>query len=391
MLSCQHQPLDDRIYWKEALSLKKAGYTVVHISAGSEKKEYTSPEGIRLIQVARKKYFSNAYLDKLFRIICFRKDVTKEILNAATAINADVYHLHDLQINKIGPALKRLPQRPKIIYDVHESYADLIRDHAPFFLKPIKYLHSLYVERWELKNARQYHAIITTEEYVLNRFKENAPLIPAAIIFNYSYFLPGPEPAKETPKIYDAIYSGTISRLRGIYEIVDAVRFIKQSRPNIKVIVIGSFVSQKLKHRIVTLVKKYNLAGNLIIHEPVPFEKIGTFYNACKTGLCIVHPVKIHTNAVFIKTFEYMAFGLPVIGSNFGTIAGYIRSADAGITVDPLQPAAIGHAIMKLLDSPALYEKYSNNGQYAVREKYNWLHEEPKLLSLYQTILSQPR
>jgi glycosyltransferase involved in cell wall biosynthesis len=390
MLSCQHQPGDDRIYWKEALSLKKAGYTVVHIAVGAEKKDYLSAEGIRLIQLTRKKYFSNAYIDKFFRLISFRKDVTADILSAAKAINADVYHLHDVQINKIGKRLKQLPQKPKVIYDVHESYGDLIRDHSPFLLKPLNYLYALYIERRELKNARRYDAIITTEEYVLSRFKKKAPGVPAVIVFNYSYFLPGPEAAKKKPKLYDAIYSGTISALRGMYEIVDAVRILKESRPAIKVMVIGYFASKKLKHHVLLLVKKYQLAGNLIIHDPVAFEDIGSFYDAAKTGLCIFHPARLHVNAVFIKTFEYMAFGLPVVGSNFGTTADYIHSANAGITVNPLDPAAIAHAILQLLDSPELYEKYSHNGRNAVREKYNWLQEESKLLSLYQTILSQP-
>jgi glycosyltransferase involved in cell wall biosynthesis len=199
--------------------------------------------------------------------------------------------------------------------------------------------------------------------------------------------LPNPQGIKALPKIYDAIYSGTVSALRGIYEIVHAVYFIKQYRSAIKVIVIGGFNSERLKHRILSLIKKYNLADNLIIHPPVPFEEISSFYSNSKIGLCLFHPIKLYKNAVFIKTFEYMAFGLPVIGSNFGNIAHYIESADAGITVDFLQPAAIGNAIIKILDSHGLYEKYSNNGVSAVREKYNWQSEESKLLGFYQKML----
>ena len=389
MLSCEHPLQDDRIYWKEALSLKKAGYTVIHIGVGTEKKDYISAEGIRLIQVARKRH-ANPYFNIFLRLIRIRKDITQEIFSAAKTVNASVYHFHDLQINKIGNLLKALPQRPRIIYDVHESYGDLIRDHSPLLLKPLNYLYSFYIERWELKSARQYDAIITTEDYVLNRFKKSAPAIPVSIIFNYSYFLPAREETKSIVKIYDAIYSGTISKLRGIYEIINAVRLIKKSHPAIKVLVIGYFVREQLRQRILMLIKKYDLAGNLVIHAPVPFEQMGAFYNSSKTGLCIFHPVKIYRNAVFIKTFEYMAFGLPVIGSNFGNIAHYIQSADAGITVDPLQPVAIGNAIMQLLDAPGLYEKYSDNGWKAVSEKYNWLQETPKLLGLYQTMLSQP-
>ena len=133
MLSCRHQLQDDRIYWKEALTLAVAGYRVIHIAVGTQKADYTSAEGIRLIQIMPALYSKNKWLNRICSLITRRKHLLDGIFTAAVATNADVYHFHDLEINAIGSRLKGLPWHPKIIYDVHEAYADLIRDHAPAY------------------------------------------------------------------------------------------------------------------------------------------------------------------------------------------------------------------------------------------------------------------
>ncbi|MCS4480320.1 glycosyltransferase [Clostridium botulinum] len=88
-----------------------------------------------------------------------------------------------------------------------------------------------------------------------------------------------------------------------------------------------------------------------------------------------------------MKTFEYMAFGLPMVGSNFGNIAKYIKEANTGITVNPLSPQEIWEAIYKILQDKNLYDVYSKNGINVVNEKYNWNIMEERLLSIYNKIL----
>lgn len=399
MISYLHSLQDDRIYWKEALSLKKNGYRVIHIALGTEKRDFTTPEDIRLIQLEKKVYCKNPLADKLFRLFTFRKKATSALFRLAKSLNADCYHFHDVQIHAISRRLKELPQRPKVIYDVHESYGDLIRDHSTAMLRPLNYFYSRFIEWWEMKNARHCDALIATEKYVYDRFKKEYPAKTCLILYNYSYFLPPQEEPGNRDKMntdkankdkkYDAIYSGAVSEVRGIFEILETVKLLKKQVPSVKVLIIGPFASEKLKDQVVTQIEKQDLTNNLVLHDPVPFERIGDFYSASKIGLGIFHPITLYKNAVFIKTFEYMAYGLPVVCSNFGTIAHYITLENAGIPVNPLQPVEISNAIIKILDTPELYQTYSSNGVHAVREKYNWQKEAVKLVKLYETMLSE--
>lgn len=388
MVSCRHKLQDDRIYWKEALSLQKAGYRVIHIGVGNTIADFLTPEGIRLIQIAYRRYFSNRLINKIFRRLLFRQHINADILLAADQLKADVYHLHDLEINTIGPKLKKLPWQPIVIYDVHESYPDLIRDHSPAWLKPWNRVRAWYAERWELRAAHYYDAIIATEPFVFNRFRNAFPRKLCSIIYNYSYFMPAAEMVKDIPKIYDAIYSGTITATRGIYEIAEAVRLAKTKLPSIRVLVIGSFSSNSLKLDIQSFIDRHQLSETLILCDAVPFTAMPGYYLASKIGLCVLHPLQLYKNAVFIKIFEYMAFGLPVIASNFGTQAQYVSDTCAGICIDPMNPVSLSNALLTLLNDPETCKQYSSNGMKAVGEKYNWQQESYKLLAIYRQLLT---
>ena len=388
MLSCQHSLQDDRIYWKEALTLKQAGYKVIHIGAGSVASDYFSAEGIRLITIPAPRFLNAPVADKIFKLIRGKPAVTDLIFVAAKAVRADVYHFHDLQINKIGKRLKRLPWSPKVIYDVHESYPDLLRDLAPRNMRLPFSLYAYYVNRWEAACIRHYDAVITTEPYVFDRMK---PLVAAGkcidIIYNYSYFLPPDNTVPQTEKKYDIIYSGSISAVRGIYELIDAIGLIVKSRPAFRALIIGFFNGNGLKLNVAAKIASMGLAKHVVLHDPVPFTEMSAFYQQSRIGICLPYPVKLHRNAVFIKIFEYMAFGLPIVCSDVQTTAKYVTDADAGIIVDSVKPLSIAQAVVKIIDHPALYAHYSKNGTAIVQQHYNWKMEVPKLLSLYNKIL----
>ena len=131
MISSLHGLYDDRIYWKEALSLKNHGYDVIHVTTGEDDLDFVSEHGIRLIQVKKKRYFRNPYLDILFRKITFRPDIYKKMFGICEALHADVYHYHDIQINRFSRKLKQLSHAPTLIYDVHEDFSDLILSGQP--------------------------------------------------------------------------------------------------------------------------------------------------------------------------------------------------------------------------------------------------------------------
>jgi len=389
MISCTHNLYDDRIYWKEALSLKNHGYDVYHIGVGTENKEFISEYGIKLILVRRIIYFNNPVIDKLFHNLIPGKNVYKKILKVAADIKADVYHLHDLQLNRIGKQLKSLRHEPKVIYDVHEPFPPSIRySYATNILeKIIKILHSLYVYHWELKCSKLYDFIITTEENVYHKFKNHIKNNRVDIIYNYTDFSLKNENIPFINREYDAIYCGGITAIRGIFQIIEAARIAKQKSRNLKFLIIGPVLERNLKPKIISLINEHRLSKNVILKDRVPYNRISTFYNKSKIGLAIFLDNPINHIILPIKMFEYMAFGLPVVCSNFGHLLKYTTRNNTGIPVNPQNPIEIYDAIVKILDNKSLYEKYKNNCLKASKVKYDWSLMDKKLKDIYSRIV----
>jgi glycosyltransferase involved in cell wall biosynthesis len=389
MISSLHGLYDDRIYWKEALSLKNYGYNLTHITVGSDDQDFISQHGIRLIQVGKKRYFQNPYLDILFRKITFKPNVYKRILQICANLHSDVYHFHDLQINKIGKQLKNLPHKPKVIYDVHEDYADLIRSLYPSFgLKHvIANMYAYLMGRCELSKALSYDFIIAAVDHIRNKFVMKVSTEKIQIVYNYTTLSPDYVKAFEDKK-YDAIYCGQISKIRGALKILEAIKILKGDMPAIKMLFLGPIPDPKLKIQIKSYISSNSLQENIILNKSVPYEVINEFLQDSRIGLGIFLPVSMFFYGIQVKTFEYMAYGLPIVCSNFGTISKFVTETNSGIVVNPLVPVAISEAINRLLTDKDLYQKLRSNAIHAIKNTYNWKSEEKKLLAIYSDLLN---
>ncbi len=111
------------------------------------------------------------------------------------------------------------------------------------------------------------------------------------------------------------------------------------------------------------------------------------FYRQSRIGLGIFLPIPTHRIILQIKIFEYLNFGLPIIGSNFGHIGRYIQENKAGITVDPENESEIASAIITLLKNNEMYTELSSNA-FKASLKYKWSIMEEKLLGIYDQLLA---
>jgi glycosyltransferase involved in cell wall biosynthesis len=222
-------------------------------------------------------------------------------------------------------------------------------------------------------------------DHIYQKFSSLVTNGRAVVIYNYTTLYPESLRPEEHKK-YDAIYCGQVNPLRGGMEIAQAVVIARKVIPGIKVLLLGPVPDAQYKRDLLNMIEKNNLQDNLILYGNVPYQEIDGFYQDSRVGLGIFMPVSIFYYGIQIKTFEYMAFGLPVICSNFGTIDQIIRETESGIPVDPRSPEAISNAIVNLLTDKKLYNTCSENGRLAVKNKFNWKTEEAKLLGIYNRL-----
>ena len=387
MISSLHGLYDDRIYWKEAISLKKKGYDVIHIGVGETGKDFISEHGIRLIRIRKKCFFKNPYTDKLFRIIILQQGIYKKIFKIASSLNADIYHFHDLQINRIGPKLKKLPHNPKVIYDIHEDYYELILEYytKSRFMLPVVKFYAGRIKKWEKKCAAKYDFLIAAIPHIEKNLKGVVPGEKISVIYNYTNLCPDQFINYEDKK-FDVLYSGLINDSRSGLEIAGAVCRCKKILPGITCLMVGPVPDHKYKQELIQYIRENDLEQNMILMDPVRYDYVKEFYSLSRIGLAIFKPIKIFQYSIQVKTFEYMAYGLPIVCSNFGNINKFVAESSSGITVNPGNPDEISKAITDILTDYEAYKQMSNNGILAAKDKYNWKSEEEKLYNIYQSL-----
>jgi len=389
-LADSHGLYDDRIYWKEALSLKKAGYEIHYILAGDKVERGITKEGIYFQIIKKDIYPNNRYSNFLAKRFS-SKGLYKQMYLSAKAVEADVYHIQDLNVNRIGKKLKNLNHQPKVIYDIHEPYPENIVDYRRTggLNTIIKKLYSRYVRFWEHQCTKFYDLIIVTEENVYKRFTAFLPKEKVQIIYNYTNLESPAQQINLKDREFDAIYTGGITKLRGAFKILEAIKTLKQKKANVKMLFLGSYFPDDLKEKMHQFVRENQLEDNIFLLDTVPYNEVAGYYKKSKIGLGIFLPIKTHKIILQIKLFEYMNFGLPIVGSNFGHINNIINNDQVGIAINPENPDEIAEAIDNLLSDEKLYTSLSENGKTAVRKKYRWEYVEEKLLSIYTTLLKE--
>jgi len=365
MISCRHSLLDDRIYKKEALTLVRNGYAVVHIGFGEEFKDFYTDDAIRLIQVKRTK----------METLCFGA-----LFRTAKSVAADVYHLHDVELCRIALKLKKLPWHPKVIYDAHEPYDVFLRDSWRKRSKWRLFFNDIPAVIAERRILSQIDYLIATEENVASRFREKNP--NTAVIYNYSYFSPDDFPLNTENKTFDLIYCGSLSETKGVFLMLNALSEAKKRGYVYRMVLVGSFHNPAVQKEVEQMIWKEELSEHLLLTGELPFEEVSHYYQQSKVAFCLLSSNRTNRLILPIKLFEYAAFGLPIIGSNFGHIAEIIQGNNIGVCVNPHDANEVASALIDLL-SGEKYQSYVSRCKDCVRAKYLWKNQEEKLLHIY--------
>lgn len=393
IISDQHDLYDDRCYWKQALSLKNAGYEV-HRVVIDEKYENDgiTEEGIYFNFIKRKKYFKNRYLNYFYKSFLPIKTEYEELLDICKNLNADLYQIVDLRPNRIIKKLKKLLPNARLIYDIHENNYGLFVDvilkkwKIPMF---IKNLYGLHIQKWEFRRCIYYDYILVTDDPLLKLIKKNIKNIPITCIYNFTDLYKYRKNTILTNREFDVGYVGGISEVRGIMTILDSINYLKKVFPSIKIILLGPVLSKDFSEKISYTIKKNNLGENILIPGFVKYNEISDYYNNIKIGVIPLQEVKKYSEAIPIKLFEYMNFGLPIIASNLKNTCNYIAENNVGFCIQANNPKMLAEKISFLLNNPDLMGKFGDNGKKAVDEKYNWSIMEKKYIGIIDSLLNE--
>lgn len=373
IVTTSHKLFDTRIFHKQAKSLAAAGFNVTLVApySGVVKKD-----DIRILPLPPSR---NRFI-RLFILPFFAYRTAKKQ-------SSDIYHFHDPELL---PWMVFLKSRSgaKVIYDAHEDLPKTIIDKdwipsffSKFFARIVDYLEKYF--------SRKFDFIFAAVPGIENNFRA-AGAKNVIVVKNYplkELFADSMRANEANENEFLLVYAGSLSKIRGIKEIIQAVGMANSNLTGIKIRLklFGSFSGKKFEHEVKSL-KEYKFVDYMGWVTPE------TVYDAEKradAGIVCLHPVGQHSISLPIKLFEYMCASLPVIASNFDSWREIINNDNCGLMVDPLDIKEISEAIIFLANNRTEAKKMGERGRKAIMEKYNWKTEEKKLIDTYEKICAE--
>lgn len=360
-----HGEEDVRIFHKECVSLAKAGYDTYLVERGeSREKNGVHIIGVGEIPASRRKRMTEG---------------AKRVYEAARAVDADVYHLHDPELLPYGLKLKKAGK--KVIFDSHEKYTDQIRN------KP-------YLPVWcRSLIAGCYGAY---ERYVLGKIDglifpclkdgvhpfagqcRHIAVVNNVPVLTETYDRYDPTVEKEARSI---CHVGGLTYERGITHLVKAA-----AQVDCTLYLGGAFSPAEYQDAVLSLPEAAHTRYLGVLNR----TQVVQLLQKSQIGMATILNVGQYNqyDNLATKVYEYMSLGIPVILSRSQYNEKVAAQYGFGICVDPANVEEIAAAIRYLLDHPDEARRMGENGRRAVKEVFNWDVEEKKLLALYEEILN---
>jgi glycosyltransferase involved in cell wall biosynthesis len=366
-----HPPSDARIVLKECRSLAAAGHDVHLLAPGAPAEVVEGVTGHGLPWPARGWHFRKV-LPRL-----------PEVYRRASALQADVYHLHDPHLIPVGLALKRAGA--VVVYDSHEdSPKQAISVAARSPLKGRAKRQTWRLLEWRAE--RRFDAFVAATPAIARRF----PPARTVVIHNFALLEEFAVPSLDGELIPHCarecrvVYAGGITPARGIREIVDMIELLS---PDLRaaLVLLGDIRRPALDAE---LRAKPGWARVDYLGFRPRGEMVEELSRA-RVGLALLHPMPNHLEAMPNKFWEYMAAGLPIVASDFPFWRELFGRIGCGLLVDPLDPRAIADAVDYLLRNPVEAEAMGRRGRAAVEAEFNWGAEGDRLVSLYENLAAR--
>ena len=370
---------DPRVY-KEAKSLRKAGYEVVILAWDREclnpRREII--DGIEVRRIRLKAAYGNPF-NLLIKLPIFYIMAILEIVR----LKFDTIHTHDFDTAFLGLLFQKI-KRKKWIFDIHDIYFDRISMEGSNMLKDA--IVSLF-SKLEVIFAKMSDIVIVPTRSIggsyegLKEFysKKGVPPEKIAVIWNSPDFSLFNEEKylrsrkeKRDRKPFTIGYIGSIRTVSGFVPLLEAIlEFGKEY----KLLLVGGGTAIRNLKKIVSM--KYRHL-NVEFTGPVPYKRVIEYY-AQSDVIYVYYPIRENIKrGLAVKMLEAVGFGIPVIIPAGTLMEDFVNEYKCGVAFNGASVEELKRCLIKV-------KRIRFNPQL-IRKKWNWKNEEYKLVKIYEAI-----
>jgi glycosyltransferase involved in cell wall biosynthesis len=243
-----------------------------------------------------------------------------------------------------------------------------------------------WFEKIALKKA---NSIIAVSEFAgkltskLFNIRKDISTIPNALNLDEFY------PINIKPKNKDIIlYFGTIIRKKGVFELPNIFRLIKENNNNVELVLIGNDSPDLILNSNSTwhlLKQKFEpeLLKSVKYHNKVSYSKLTDYIN--KSSICIFPS---YAESFGMVTIEAMAMGKPVIVSDFGWSREIIEHGKDGFLIEHGNYLEFSKHALYLLNNKIYAESIGENARLKVMDCFDMKKIVEQNILYYTSIIS---
>ena len=165
-------------------------------------------------------------------------------------------------------------------------------------------------------------------------------------------------------KRFVVAFIGTIGLAHGLETLVSAAEALQQTEPGVLFVVVGEGADRE---RVCKIAGAKQLKNIQFVPQQ-PREKIPDYIAASDACLVLLRKSQVFETVIPTKMLESMSCGRPVILGLKGQALEIINRAQAGICIEPEDPAALCDAVLKLRTDAQLRCALGSNGrEYILR------------------------
>jgi len=370
VVTSAHRLFDNRIFFKQAVSLVKAGHQVTLMASADE--EFQERDGVQILRVPRFKNRSQRFLLSV-----------PGLLIKAWRGRYDALHFHDPEFILFLPILK-LFCRAKIVFDIHEDNLASIKGRKwipKLFRRPVGWLY-WFLEKIFLQFAD--FIILAEDSYVENYrgYKKRE------VIHNFSLD-PKFSQSSSAAVRYDFAYLGGLKKDRGLFDFIEILSLLKTEHSRkARMILIGNFDSAVEKQEFEKLIEERDLKDQIEWKGFLPLQEALALTAQAKIGLALLHNNPNYIHSYPTKIFDYMSLKMPSIVYDIPLWRSMVAGSECGLVVPMKDVSAAARGLHDLLEDPSRISRMGENAHAAFKSKYSWAAEEEKLKRIYENLLN---
>jgi glycosyltransferase involved in cell wall biosynthesis len=385
MIAYSDYPTDTRVRREaEALFASNRYQVRVITLKNGENPKRTMLEGVEIIEVNTPKYRGKNQLRYLLSYGNFFIKAMLECSRLTLRKELDAVHIHNMPDFLVFAALFPKLLGKYITLDIHDTMLETFGS---------KFGNSSRVVNWLLKIEEYCSCLFANRIICVNDIQKDKMLSRGIPPGKITILMNVPD-----PKIFDVsqlknkqsrlsdgfnlVYHGTIAHRLGVDLILEALYFLRDQIPEIKLHLWGR--KEEAQALLGNQIRDRQLEDWVMINDIIPAEKLPEGLAPMDLGVIGNRINKATELMLPVKMMEYMSLKIPVVAPRTKTIEHYFTEGML-MFYEPENVASLAAAIRKLYGNEDLRKNKAENA-YQFLQTINWDKQKQDLLKIYEDL-----